>query len=135
MKRRTPRAVTPLVAERLLTRNDGRSVAVRIGKPRKVAPDEWECPYHVSGLGMRRVAVARGIDAVQALILAIESTRIFLEQRIDRLSWPFGEAGDLGFPRLVPSALGISFARRINEMIDREIEQFIEAKKRGSGEA
>jgi hypothetical protein len=105
-------------------------VEVTIGKPARTADgDDWACPYFVSGLGMRRVAFARGVDSVQALMLAIEATRIFLEQHMKRVSWPFGDEGDLGFPRVVPYVLGVAFSRKINDMIDRQVDLFIEEKK------
>ena len=59
---------------------DGRTVLVRIGKPRKVSASEWECAFHISNIGMDEIQFGHGIDGVQALIQAIEGSRVFLEK-------------------------------------------------------
>ena len=100
-------------------------VTITIGRPMKVkSGDDWACPYHIGSLGMREIRYSYGIDAPQALLLAFQHIRAYLEKSGKRFSWLDGEEGDIGFPRFVPDSFGRGFSRRLDSMIDREIEQF-----------
>jgi hypothetical protein len=66
------------------------------------------CPHQILGVGDERVRSATGVDAFQALQLAMEmigSELYFsLNRKFDgKLRWEGGKAGDLGFP--VPHGL------------------------------
>lgn len=53
-----------------------RDVRVRIGRPLSDSSDEhgpWLCPYQVAGLNRDRVMAIFGVDAMQALLLAIHT--------------------------------------------------------------
>jgi hypothetical protein len=61
------------------------------------------CPYQILGIGDQKVRCAGGVDAFQALQLAMEmigsELYIKLNPRHDgKLRWEAGEANDLGFP-------------------------------------
>jgi len=57
-----------------------RSVVVSLGKPRQTKGfDDWECPFRISGAGIRRVEHGRGVDAFQALTMALEGIRHVLQ--------------------------------------------------------
>lgn len=101
-----------------------RRIIVSLGRPRKVADGDWVCPYRIRGLGVSKVRHAHGFDAVQALVLAIESVRVTLDRSGRRFSCLGGELGDTGFPRYVPTAFGPEFARRLSRLIDREVQRF-----------
>ena len=86
----------------------GKTVTVLVGKPEKF-PDaeDYYCPYQILGLGNERVRRAGGVDAVQALELALKmiGTDLYTskESQSGELSWSGGKKGDLGFP--VPDVL------------------------------
>lgn len=99
-------------------------VIVKIGKPRKAGREEWRCPYSIKGLGTGSIQYASGADAVQALLMCIEAVRTRLESCGREITWESGEPGDTGFPRLVPTLYGQRFYKRLERLIDREIQQF-----------
>jgi hypothetical protein len=86
-------------------------IQVVLGKP-QASPspsiDGFICPYQILGIGDQKVRGAGGVDAFQALQLAMEmigwELYIKLNPRHDgKLRWEAGEANDFGFP--VPSVL------------------------------
>lgn len=98
-----------VVADRRLdwtgdTESEG--VMVRIGKPvRNPDPEgDWLCPIQIAGLGDDTVRAAFGVDAVQALILALQMIHIDLQagQRRTGRTLQWLEQSDLG---LLPPTL------------------------------
>jgi len=96
--------VGTLLAERILdleTSAGRREVKVLIGVPRGL-PDSTDvyCPYQIVGLSGGGVRYTEGVDAAQAIYLAMEAVGTLLaatpEARSGRLSW-YGETA-LGFP-------------------------------------
>ncbi len=95
------------IASRELDAN-GKKVVVVIGRPEKFPDGEdYYCPYQIVGIGSERVKYAGGIDAVQALQLALKKigTDLYTSQEAQakQLLWAGGEPGDFGFP--VPDSL------------------------------
>src|SRR4030081_2369044 len=95
--------VGTVIATRELSISVGTTVTVLIGKPEKFPDSEdYYCPYQILGLGNQRVRYAGGIDAVQALELALKmiGTDLYTSKEVQagELSWPGGKKGDLGFP-------------------------------------
>ncbi len=92
-----------VIAVRKYRADDGaRSVAVKIGKPEKM-PDhsDYYCPFEIDGIGGGGIDHACGVDAIQALDLAMKKIGVILncspEAQAARLSWDGG--GDhLGLP-------------------------------------
>jgi hypothetical protein len=80
-------------------------VVVKIGKPQPF-PDgrDYFCPYQITGLGDGKVRYSGGIDAIQALHLAIvgAGSDVFALNELcgGQLRWDGDERGDLGFPTL-----------------------------------
>lgn len=101
-----------------------KAVTVKLGKPRRSKEIDWECPFSISGLGIRGIQYGRGVDAIQALSMALEGVRVLLERSGARLSWIGGQPGDAGFDRIVPNFFGPKFSKRLNRIIDREVERF-----------
>jgi hypothetical protein len=99
-------------------------ITVRLGTPRPAKDVDWLCPYEIDGLGGARVEVAHGLDAMQALMMALEAIRVRLEQDGLQCTWQGGEEGDAGFPRVVPTFFGPAFTATIHRLIDREVERF-----------
>jgi hypothetical protein len=96
--------VGTLLAERVLdleTSAGRRHVRVLIGIPREL-PDSTDvyCPYQIVGILGGGVRYTEGVDAAQAIYLAMEAIGTALaatpEARSGRLSW-YGETA-LGFP-------------------------------------
>lgn len=82
------------------------TVRVLVGRPQQetTGPD-WAAPYEIHGPGPDEVRsyYAMGIDAMQALILALQNLPLWLEElpSLGRLRWIGGEGADTGFDGLV----------------------------------
>lgn len=78
-------------------------VLVLLGKPEKL-PDhtDYFCPYQIRGAGSERIKYACGVDAFQALRLALIAIGTELEALNEelggKLRWHCDEKGGLGFP-------------------------------------
>ncbi|MGO9588615.1 MAG: DUF6968 family protein [Candidatus Acidiferrales bacterium] len=102
-------SVGEVIASRKLTlvREEHRSVdvVVLMGKPEKF-PDhtDYYCPYQIRGLGRDKVMAVGGVDAFQAMQLALGTIRVELEviekHSGGRLTWEAGAEGDFGFAQL-----------------------------------
>jgi Domain of unknown function (DUF6968) len=99
----------PVIAERRL-RVKGHpdlDVRIRIGTPSPFADapyGDYYCPYQIIGLGSERVRHAGGVDAVQALELAIHVLPTELDalrQEHPGLGWEDAPDGDYGFSKAV----------------------------------
>lgn len=120
----------PIIAIRDLRVAEGGTVAtVILRTPQPDDEGEWECRFTISGLANPVFQSAYGIDAMQALILAIESIRLALAAAPESLSWE-GENGDPGFPRFVPTYFGPEFSAHISRIIDAESARFSEELER-----
>lgn len=101
--------VGEVIAERrlYLEGEPQRKIRVLLGKPQtRPAPSNEEfslCPYQIVGIGDETVKAAGGVDAVQALQLALRMIGAELQLKYSpececRLRWEAGEGTDLGFP-------------------------------------
>jgi hypothetical protein len=132
--------IGPVLAERLLgDRNSGKVVRVSIGAPRPGtdrAP--WECPFRIHGAGVSRVESGYGEDSMQALMTALEGIRVLLDESRLALGWKLGAdrqdiwSGETGFTRSIPIALGPLVRRRLERLVDREIQHEVERLERRS---
>jgi hypothetical protein len=96
------------VREFYLTENDepNRIVKLSVGKPKAFPNSEgYYCPFQILGAGAENIKYAAGVDAIQALQLAmvmIGATLSFLNEELDgRLRWEGGSEGDFGFPSTI----------------------------------
>ena len=92
-----------VIATRELDLADVKKVTVTIGRPETFSDGiNFYCPYQITGIGNKRVRYAGGIDAAQALQLALKMIGADLytsrEAKARALTWEGGENGDLGFP-------------------------------------
>jgi len=112
------------IASRTLTDIEGKPVLeVRIGLPRPADPIDWECPFVLAPPGEPGdIQTVPGIDAVQALSLALEAIRVALAKRPDRLCWLGQEPGITGFHR-VTHAFGFALVERIERQIDEAVDE------------
>lgn len=100
-------SVGELIASRSLTLmgddNSTSEVTVLLGKPQQFPDDKnYFCPYQLKGVGDEKVRYMGGVDAFQALHLALSILRVELEvlnkQLAGRLRWECDDSGALGFP-------------------------------------
>src|SRR5258708_8923677 len=99
-----------------------RSGIARMGFPRLRHGDrEWSCAFQIQGLKDSQIRLARGVDGLQALMIA----NALIRRSLDRLKpvAPNGEAHEFIFPRVVTGAYGLEFHRRLCEFIDTEIKK------------
>jgi|SRR5437867_7969510 len=113
---------TPIATRHLARTDTGAAVTVQLGRPRRRRTGEFECPYRVRGLGRAKIGRALGEDSVQALQLAFEAVRRELEPHAAILTW-YGALGETGFPQYVPYTFGGRFRKRLEAMLNREIER------------
>jgi hypothetical protein len=113
-----------IAVRRLRLRGTRRPVIIRLGKPRRTGHD-WLAPFEIRDLNGSQVHYSYGVDPLQALILALEGIRVRLDKSRPRLTWVGGPAGEIGFSRLVPDLGSPEFRRRIEQLIDREVERFV----------
>lgn len=99
-------SVGEVIAIRRLCLNDDEKneVFVTIGKPQPFSDSpDYYCPFQINGLlGRESVFYAGGVDAIQAIQLAMKMIGALLytsdEAKQGRLRWTGGSNGDLGFP-------------------------------------
>jgi hypothetical protein len=102
-----PNTIGQIIAERKFTilgaLERGAGVKVLLGKPEKL-PDgpDFYCPFQIVGMGSDKVRCAYGIDAFQAIQLAMTAIGAFLKSLSESeeigLRWEGDESGELGFP-------------------------------------
>jgi hypothetical protein len=104
-----------------VTAKPRQTLTVSLGKPRRTpgTPD-WECPFRVKGLGIGRLGYGYGVDAIQALVGALDGIRVAIEETRQSVSW-FEMPADLFFPRARPFWGDVAATRRIERLVDREI--------------
>ncbi|WP_373691650.1 DUF6968 family protein [Hyalangium versicolor] len=121
-----------IIAERVLTVVGSKArVHVRIGKPKKDrSSGDYTCLFSIEGLGEPLVQQSWGIDAIQALQLAMQGIRKALLPHVKRLRWGGSEAGGLGFPMAIPESFGVKFSRRVERMVQLETDRFGRALER-----
>jgi hypothetical protein len=115
------------IATRTLTDAIGDQIVVKIGVPEMVEPAHWRCPVMFVVDGKQEIKHAYGMDAWQAVILAPQLVRKELIDRGATHWWDGGEPGDPGFPMIVPPSFGIAFSRKLEAMIEKELEVYSQA--------
>ena len=90
-----------VIAERQLVGKKGEqafAVTVKIGRPMPHPEGDWECPYLISGLPNPITMRVAGVDAVQALYLALRMIGADLRFRCKDIHLQWLDMDDLGFP-------------------------------------
>lgn len=104
-----------------------------IYKSRRSPEGDWTAEFRVTGLDNPIQGYARGIDALQALLLAAQALRLRLESLGLELSWLGGEVGDTGIPRVIPASFGLAFSKYAERLLDGEVTKcvsnFVEAQR------
>lgn len=82
---------------------DPKTVLVRLGRPRRF-PDstDYYAPFQITGAGSEKVICIGGVDAIQAIQLAMQTIGVYLNKLNHEagggLKWEAGDPGDFGFP-------------------------------------
>jgi hypothetical protein len=96
-----------IIATRKLALRGRYTVTVKIGKPRKypTPPDDYYCPFQITGLGNNKIRYAAGVDAVQALWLALQmvggilyTSEAYESGALEQFPGDTSKYRDLGFP-------------------------------------
>jgi hypothetical protein len=106
--------------------NPDLDLEIQLGMPEQRKDGSWRCTFRVAGLNQGKTAYAGGIDALQALVNALDGIATQLRESGRSLTWMEGEPG---IRRQIPIFLGPEFAERIESFIAAEIESFIQNKK------
>lgn len=108
-----------IIASRVLHEENARNdpITVVVGAPRRVEADHWLCPYRIEGIVDSDIEFGYGVDAIQALLLALAGIRRHLERTKRRFVF-FGD--NHGIPMQISTDYGKNFERRIERAIDRE---------------
>ena len=127
----------PVIAERRLNPRGAprRSVVVSLGRPRRTkGSDDWECPFRIAGAGKRRVEYGFGVDAFQALTMALEGIRHIVDRSDPPLVWSDTLDDHSGFQRVIPLLAEPSGAARstarVERAVDREVRRWALDRKR-----
>ena len=126
-----PRTIRRIAARRVFERTDGKPVVLTIGVPRRVPGSDWGCALQITGLPneLRRPQYVFGIDALQALYLAMKRADAVLQAAKPRLVW-LGEKGDLGLPKFLPE-LPKPQRDRLEAIMEREARKLLRTFVRG----
>lgn len=122
-----------VMAERMLNRRDSprRSAVVSIGKPRKGKGSlDWECPFEIRGAGLHVLERGYGIDAFQALTMALEGIRYFIDRSRVPLVWKGVIDDHSGFQRVIPLLPEPGGTRRLERVVERELHVRLKERKR-----
>ena len=115
----------PMIGQRKLRtpRTAPKTVTVSLGQPRlPKGKTDWECPFRISGGGIRGNESGYGVDAIQALQNALGSIRSVLDQSSQSFEW-LGLPLDVAFPRSIPSYGDERLTKRLEKLMDRELER------------
>ena len=119
-----PRRIGRIAARRIFTLPNGRPVTVTIGVPRRVPGSDWGCAVQITGFdsGWRRPRYEFGVDALQALHLAMKCAGIVLASASLDLAW-LGQKDYLFMPRFLPD-LPKRAQDRLVAIVEREEVKF-----------
>jgi hypothetical protein len=124
----------PILAERLLGEpGSAKVVRVSLGTPRPGADGvDWECPFRLHGAGISRVEFGYGIDSMQALMTALDGIRWLIDESGLALGWKVGAGRhdiwdeETGFARSISIGFGTAFRKRMERLIDRELQRNVQ---------
>jgi hypothetical protein len=108
-------------------------VTVSIFEAVQTRPQEWGCAFRISGLAQEINEFGRGIDSLQALMVAIEGVRFYIERSGEQLTWEDQELGYLGLPRRIPDTFGIEVEQHLVKMVNDEVTRLMAEKAKAEG--
>ncbi len=108
-----------VIGERRLTMRGARAkrVTVKLGTPRlPKGEQDWECPFQITGGGIRIFQFGYGCDAIQAIQTALGGIRYYLDKSGKSFEW-FGLGIEVGFPRVIPSYGDTRLTKRLESWL------------------
>lgn len=119
-----PSTIRRIAARRVFQSTSGKGIVLTIGVPQPVPGSDWGCALQITGLNAswHRPRYVFGIDGLQALHLAMKCADALLESAKRELMW-FGQKGDLGMPKFLPS-LPKAQQDRLETFVEREATKF-----------
>jgi hypothetical protein len=111
---------TQWIATRVLTAPNGETIEISLGIPYQDSKGMWLCPIRYVRNGHVEEKMGFGVDAFQALIVALG--RISLEWQ-GRAWWPLIGKSYSGFPKIVDGDPELIDHDRLYKMIDEEMER------------
>jgi len=119
------------IGERILFSSDkSKIITIRLAKPTKEASGDWQCKFHIYGLGDDATKIAYGIDSMQSILVAMDAIRLILADGAMDLTWEGGNEGENGFPLMSPTYLPASVLDNINQLVEKEITSYINKQKK-----
>ena len=120
----TRRVANPIAVRRFSVAGEpGREVVLTIGKPRPGPRGDgaWMCSVLIEGIPPGRRRRVHGVDAIQALQMALEYARRKLDASGLGITWLDRHMpGDIGLPFFAPWSWGLPFQRRIERYIKQQ---------------
>ena len=101
-----------VIGERVLKRIDGGSdVTVKLFLPVPDHPGGFRCHYQICGIGEDKVRYAGGVDAIQAIQIAMQLIGADLYIRHKDVKLVFGDVIDDGNPEIYGDPYDLGFPR------------------------
>jgi hypothetical protein len=94
-----------------------RHLTIRFERPKRSGHD-WVCWFELRGLGRRRLDRCYGVDAMQALTLAIEAARMHVERATIRVVGTFADSPG-GLPRVLIARFDQAGNQELYDALDR----------------
>ena len=115
-----------VIADRRLTTRGARPkpVTITLGQPRLPKGErDWECPFRISGGGIRVLEFGYGVDSMQAVATALQGIRFFLDKSGKSFEWQGMPMDDEGFQRFIPWYRDSRFTRRLEKLVESEVKR------------
>ncbi len=110
-----------VVAKRMFKLKTGGSLIATLYRPYRIRAHEWAAPFAVKGLPEEYRSRALGADGLQALLLAAQALRNWLERSGLEFAWLGGETGYTGIPRTIADSFGLEFSKYAEQLITKEL--------------
>ena len=117
---------TNQIATRTYQTASGKEVVVTLyAATNEHAPHAWTCQFTIEGLSQNASGQGVGMDALQALTVAIQGIRFHLEAAQEDFQWEGGEMGDFGIPLAIPEGFGSRIEERLRSMLNEEVARLL----------
>lgn len=117
-----------VVATRTFKLRGGGSLIARFYRPIRIRAHEWAAPFVVEGLAEEYRDRALGADSLQALLLAADALRNWLEEIDVKFTWLGGEMGYTGIPRTIVDVFGLAFSKHAEQLVKAEAIRYVEGR-------
>jgi hypothetical protein len=116
-----------MIAERTYAVRGAETGTVRVFAPTCVAELEWGCKFTLSGFqGEEIVRTAYGVDALGALMNAIQGVYMTLKNLPRNFSLDDGELGWTGLSACIPIGFGRSVQDELEQLVEDQVTKIVE---------